>query len=97
MERHANVTIATPAGTAREYGRAHVERRRAEILASGDARFPPDPEHYDALYVRYAPVVGDGDAAALAQAVALLGCAPVLPDYEIANAIERLFAMAAAE
>lgn len=97
MERPANATAAPPSATERECGRAHVERRRAEILASGDTRFLPDPEYYDALFARYAPVVGNGHAAALAQAVTLLGCAPVLPDYLIADAIKHLFAMVAGE
>lgn len=67
-----------------------VERMRAEVSASADKRFLPDLEHFDALQARFAPVVGDDDAAALAWLVATMSCAPVMPQYDAARAVERL-------
>lgn len=89
--------LPCPVSGCHALGRREVERRRDEILASADKRFPPSPEYYDALFARFAPVVGNSDAAALARLVVTLKAAPVLPDYEAGLAIERLFAKVAYE
>ncbi len=71
--------------------RRMVQSLADRIEASADKRFQPSVERYDELFARFVRVVDAADAASLAWLVATHECAPVIPSYEAARAIQRLF------